>query len=338
MRRFLVTLIGSLFVLGLPNAVLAAPEQVEQRAKEIAVSIDGCNSGAGVIIEQQGTTYSVLTLKSLVANAQATCWIVAPDGSRTQITPASLSAADNRVNLAIVQFESDKTYRVANLGSSQQPKIGESIYIAAFKASKDSKSQSRTLQIEESKVLSWEEKNDSRHRLIYDKTLQQELPGAPVFNQAGEVIGIHGQEKSASSNSGHYGVFLQKSSINRSNDSKSESQKTVAPWFSEWSNLPRQSRSSNSPDRPKSNNSSDADRSNSTKSSSARRDRVAGTSDTKSSEAQSSPSSSVALTEQHQETAIEIYAARQKEEKGFPFTLILVLAGMSIVVVTVYSM
>jgi|GEM_PF-5181873 len=322
MSRFLAPLIGSFLIAALPHAAIASPERVEPIARETAVSIDGCNAGSGVIIERQGTTYSVLTLKTLLADAQTTCWLVAPDGSRTEISPDSVSIADERVNLAIVEFESDKTYRVADLGSTQPPKVGETIYIAAL--------QDSDLQIEESQVAGLEEGEGSHHRLVYDSTLKSAFQGAPVFNQEGETIGIHGLESSLVGGQANSGLFLQKPASDRANNSKSQAKKAVAPWFGAWKKLPVQQPQEDLRDLS---TSEELDLK-----SAAKRDEAAGASDS-SIESDSSESLSHGKVSDHQKAvAIDIYAAQGKKKEGSPLTLLLILTGMSAVVVTAYSL
>ncbi len=93
-----------------------SPQQVDSIAKEITVRIDGSGGGSGVIIERQGDTYFVLTNHHVVRQPDR-YEIQTPDGQRY---PFYYGKELPGFDLALIQFKSNKNYRVAQLGNSDQ--------------------------------------------------------------------------------------------------------------------------------------------------------------------------------------------------------------------------
>lgn len=91
--------------------------EVDRIAQKITVRIDSRNNGngSGVIVAKDGNTYYVLTASHVVKNPDQ-YQIVTPDGQQYRINAATITILEG-VDLAVVEFTSDRTYQVATLGN-----------------------------------------------------------------------------------------------------------------------------------------------------------------------------------------------------------------------------
>ena len=88
--------------------------QVKETAQNITVRIDFSNgNGSGVIIARQGNSYYVLTAKHVVDREQQ-YQVVAPDNTVYSVDYTTVKKVAD-VDLAVLQFQSEKNYQVATL-------------------------------------------------------------------------------------------------------------------------------------------------------------------------------------------------------------------------------
>jgi tetratricopeptide (TPR) repeat protein len=195
MRRFSIIIIA--FVLGgcstlpkLPGASLS-PEEVSKIGTEITVKIDGCSRGSGVIFKQEKKIYSVLTAYHVVQNQPDSCLIFTPDEKRHKVLEMKVPVKD--VDLAVLTFESDQTYKLAQWGDSENATIGQTIYVAGSPES--SEGIESTLLIPEGKIIGLVSQylKSEGYRFIYDNNTSKGMSGGPILNVQGRVIGIHGR-------------------------------------------------------------------------------------------------------------------------------------------------
>ena len=111
-------------------AVALSPDEVGRIAKSITVRIESSKQGSGVIIKQQGNTYTVLTAAHVVERAGQYA-IVTPDDSRYPLNYSTVKKLSG-VDLAVVQFTSSKSYSVAKIGNSDSVTEGKAAYVAGF--------------------------------------------------------------------------------------------------------------------------------------------------------------------------------------------------------------
>ena len=88
--------------------------QVKETAQKVTVRVDFPNgNGSGVIIARQGNSYYVLTAKHVVDKEQQ-YQIVAPDNTVYSVDYTTVRKVAD-VDLAVLQFQSEKNYQVATL-------------------------------------------------------------------------------------------------------------------------------------------------------------------------------------------------------------------------------
>lgn len=189
-----IGLIGIVATIPLVQTVAIAKTSVEvaEIAKTITVLITTPNiQGSGVIIQQQGDVYTVLTTAHMVKK-KVTYKITAPDDRQYEVISNSIVTAPGDIDLAIIKFRSTTNYRTAKLGNINLTKTGMDVYVAGFPA-KDRAIVSPVLAVVQGKVLANSNKSQSYgYSLIYDNNVVSGMGGGAVLNSDGELIAIHG--------------------------------------------------------------------------------------------------------------------------------------------------
>ncbi len=170
-------------------AVALSPVEVQRIAKQLTVQITGCSKGSGVIIQKDGNNYTVLTAAHTITGSG--CEIVAPDNSSYRITKVKIFP--KQVDLAIVNFTSDRNYPVAKIMSnSDQVEAGETVYVSGFPVSSVI-AKSVFAFVKGDVVSNGSTQQDRGYSLIYNNNTLPGYSGGPVWNSQGELIAIHGQ-------------------------------------------------------------------------------------------------------------------------------------------------
>jgi tetratricopeptide (TPR) repeat protein len=178
----------------LPAATAATPrpptQNIYKTASQITVLIGGQNPGSGVIFAKTGNTYYVLTAKHVVATPDE-YEIIDANKQRYPIDYSKVKKLAN-VDLAVVQFTSNQAYAVARLGNSQKVQEGDSILVAGWPAPDGAITQP-TRQVTPGQITGLQTGGADGYELIYNNTTSVGMSGGPVFNAAGELIGVHGR-------------------------------------------------------------------------------------------------------------------------------------------------
>ena len=189
MRRFFIILIFSILLALLPVIAHALSyDQVSQIARDAVVLIDGCTSGSGVIYEHRGNVYSILTAKHVVSQRNG-CVAITPDKIRNRINPSIITVSG--IDLAVVQFTSNNTYKVAGLGNSAALAPGKTVYIAGAPEPSVAIPQ-RTVLITPGNIVGIQQPQNG-YSLIYNNATRRGMSGGAVLNEEGKIVGIHGQ-------------------------------------------------------------------------------------------------------------------------------------------------
>ncbi|MGV2831198.1 S1 family peptidase [Myxosarcina sp. GI1(2024)] len=179
--------------------------KVDLAASKITVKILGSGFlGSGFVIQQQGSTYTVITNQHVLRGGKAPYSIQTPDG---KIHSAQLSElASNKYDLALLQFTSAEEYAEANIGSSSSLEVGEPTFAAGFalenstitnnsKAIGDSKNSVLPGYIFKSgriKVI-LERPLEEGYRIGYSNDVKRGMSGGPLLDRHGKVIGVNGK-------------------------------------------------------------------------------------------------------------------------------------------------
>jgi S1-C subfamily serine protease len=186
------------------SANALSPEQIQKIAQSVTLKIettgDGTkSSGSGVAIQKQGNNYLLVTNAHVVCsnrNYLKKCdkrpnyQIVTPDRQSHPVTAAAVKVLPN-LDLALIQFQSDRNYPVATLGNSDSIAIDEPIYTAGFPATKSRFSfHHGTIVASVNKRLTGD---GGGYTVIYDAATNPGMSGGGVFDRQGQIIAIHGQ-------------------------------------------------------------------------------------------------------------------------------------------------
>jgi tetratricopeptide (TPR) repeat protein/S1-C subfamily serine protease len=191
--------------------------RLNTKARQMTVRIEtGSENGSGVIVARQGRTYYVLTAKHVVRDPKTqqqypSPQIVTYDQDRRSAT--SMVVAEG-VDLAVVRFESSNNYPVARLGEYSQ-NTGDLAFVGGFPGRLNINSPLWQWQLNPGYVKDREQaKLDTQNNksfadgydLLYRSISYGGMSGGPVFDTAGNVIGIHGSAESA--NLGSLGISI----------------------------------------------------------------------------------------------------------------------------------
>jgi tetratricopeptide (TPR) repeat protein/S1-C subfamily serine protease len=192
--------------------------RLNTKARQMTVRIEtGSENGSGVIVARQGRTYYVLTAKHVVRDPKTnqqypTPQIVTYDQDRRIATNTVVAEG---VDLAVVRFESSNNYPVARLGEYSQ-NDNDLAFVGGFPARLNINSPLWQWQLNPGFIYDREQgkfqtqNNQSfsgGYDLIYSSISYGGMSGGPVFDTAGNVIGIHGSAESANLNS--LGISIQ---------------------------------------------------------------------------------------------------------------------------------
>jgi tetratricopeptide (TPR) repeat protein len=185
-------------------AVAKTPVEINHTAKAITVTIVGENQGSGVIIQQQGNLYTVLTASHVLKSGQYL--VTTPDDLQYKIVANSIRKAGQGIDLAIFKFQAGANYPTAKLGNSSLLAGGNDIYVAGFPGATRTITESvfvfrkGEVSANSSKIF------EGGYSLIYSNDTLPGMSGGPVLNSEGELVAIHGRGDREQSNSGELGT------------------------------------------------------------------------------------------------------------------------------------
>ncbi|MFN7416306.1 MAG: tetratricopeptide repeat-containing serine protease family protein [Dolichospermum sp.] len=175
---------------------LSCNKEVDEIAQKITVLIDINNkdNGSGILIKQEGNTYTVLTAFHNVKNTSLKYTIITPDEQRYPIQGENIKPLGKGIDLAVVKFVSSKTYQVAKFGNSDLIKRGDNVYVTGFRLPSPS-IPAPLYDCFDGQVSANERQRtiDGGYNLVYTNSTVKGMSGGPVLNPKGELIGIHGR-------------------------------------------------------------------------------------------------------------------------------------------------
>jgi tetratricopeptide (TPR) repeat protein/S1-C subfamily serine protease len=183
------------------QAAAKSHEQVAAIAKASTVKV--CpTQGSGIIIAKAGNTYTVLTnrhvLESVIDNNNPNACtkasrhsIIAPDGQKYLADASTIKNLPGRLDLAIFQFRSSKSYPIATFGNPTQITPGSKVHTAGYPASTGQFQDSQGFVIANSS-RSTPLTNAKGYSMVYDAFTINGMSGSGVWNNQGQVVAIHG--------------------------------------------------------------------------------------------------------------------------------------------------
>lgn len=191
LSMILLGTVVNLAILAPQTIASLSPVEINQRAKQFTVKIDGQESGSGALISRQGNLYTVLTNWHVV-DSEGRYTVQTEDGQTHTINQKiHLTGAD----LAVIYFSSPKTYTVAKKGNSEQLVEGQTIHFAGY-PSPQQVARNRTYQFYSSQnIIGFLSFADIRegYEIIFSGAALPGMSGSPILDNNASLIGIYGR-------------------------------------------------------------------------------------------------------------------------------------------------
>jgi S1-C subfamily serine protease len=192
-KTFLAVFVGVGTSLSIVSSAIAlSSAEVNEIAKGVTVSLKSpTSSGSGVIIQKSGSTYTVLTAAH-VLSSQIAYEVTTGDGQHYPLK-ANAIRRHAKDDVAIAQFSSSRSYRVATLGDPNLLEEGASIFVAGFPARTEALTESIYSFTKGEMTAKPSRPFKDGYGLVYTNTTLPGMSGGPVFNANGQLVGIHGR-------------------------------------------------------------------------------------------------------------------------------------------------
>jgi tetratricopeptide (TPR) repeat protein len=185
-----------------PAAAAKSPAEIEQIAQAVSVEmITGV--GSGVIVHRQGNLYTVITNSHVVCKVKKLCTdreirsvyrLKTPDGRVYQVSKSDIKllqdSAGKALDLAIVQFSSDRNYQVAKVANPDSLKLDDAVYTAGFPAGQGWLFGSGRAKAVVNKRLNGDQ---GGYTVIYNSTTLPGMSGGGAFDKNGRLVAVHGR-------------------------------------------------------------------------------------------------------------------------------------------------
>lgn len=185
-----------------------SPEEVNLRARQIIVRIDGGGIGSGSIVERSSNVYTVLTNWHVVKNS-GDYVIQTIDGRKHRVAPDSIQQLPG-LDLAILKFESNQNYQIAELGDANNLSEGQNVYFAGYPGELREEDNRYYRFFTANLVGILPKSTDKGYSLVYSGEAFPGMSGGPVFNKDGLMIGVHGEANihAVSGGTSNYGIAI----------------------------------------------------------------------------------------------------------------------------------
>jgi serine protease Do len=184
----------------MPRSASAAKSgaEISQAVKGVTVLIQGPDTGSGVVIRQEGPTYTVLTARHVI-DTPGNYAIVTPSGKNYAVESQSIRKLPG-LDLAMLKFKASEPQSVASMGDSNTLQEGVPVYVTGFPG-RGSTINELAYNFTEGQLTARSTKaQPDGYALVYTNKTLPGMSGGPVFNQDAQLIGIHGSADGQSQN------------------------------------------------------------------------------------------------------------------------------------------
>jgi tetratricopeptide (TPR) repeat protein len=201
-------LVGTTVALVRPVAAAISVSEVEAIAKAVVVEIklqQNGSVGSGVILRRNGDLYTLVTNTHVVCGNQLCSKLPSEesyslglaDGQQYRVRASSIRLLGSDLDLAIIQFRSNRNYAVAKLAAPGSLKIDDDVYTAGFPWEQPGFTfgGGKAIAVVNSRLKN--EKGDNvdggGYSIVYNAFTLPGMSGGGVFSSNGQLVAIHGQ-------------------------------------------------------------------------------------------------------------------------------------------------
>jgi tetratricopeptide (TPR) repeat protein len=202
-------LVGTTVALVQPAASAKSASEVELIARAVTVEInfkfraaDGQIEdigGSGVIVHRKGDLYTLVTNRHVVCGG-VQCSQLPPvesynlnlaDGQRYQVKKSSVKFLGNDLDLAIIQFRSNRNYSVAEMSALRSLKTRDKVYTAGFPIEQPGFAfgEGEAIAVVNKRLVG----DSGGHTIIHNAFTLPGMSGGGVFDSSGQLVAIHGK-------------------------------------------------------------------------------------------------------------------------------------------------
>ncbi len=172
------------------------PDRVVDIGKSITVKIiTSTGQGSGVLVRVRNGIYTVLTAYHLVEGQQSVeIEVMTPDGRGYKAVNKSIKQL-GKLNVAMLQFSSERKYNCAVVVDSQKLRVGEVVYVVGFSAPTISIKKSELTVTYGKVTILPNQTGDYRYQIAYSKLPLNGMDGGAILSENGDFIGIYGNSE-----------------------------------------------------------------------------------------------------------------------------------------------
>ena len=166
-------------------------------------------------MDKVGGTYRLLTAGHVVRsiNPGEEAYVVTPDQKRHLINTNNIEIISG-IDLAIVEFNSDRLYPTAKLGNAKELTEGMTVYVSGFPLPTTAIDASIYTFVPGKITATASGNLRDGYGLVYTNNTLPGMSGGPVLNERGEVVGIHGRADTTPTQSTSYDNIYIKTGLN----------------------------------------------------------------------------------------------------------------------------
>jgi tetratricopeptide (TPR) repeat protein len=182
-------------------AVAKTPAEIKNIARSTTVEIKLQRSntvGSGVIVHRQGNIYTLVTNRHVVCGSDRCETLPAAekynvglaDGQVYRVDRSAIKLLGDDLDLAIIQFQSSRTYAVAQVAPANSLKAEDAVYTAGFPLEEPgfSFNAGKTIAVANKRINA----DRGGYSVIYDAYTLPGMSGGGVFDSNGQLVAIHG--------------------------------------------------------------------------------------------------------------------------------------------------
>jgi tetratricopeptide (TPR) repeat protein len=206
---FLSALVGTTVALVQPMASAKSASEIESIARAVTVEIKLKQSdrvGSGVIIDKKGDLYTLATNRHVICGA-SNCQSISEsevyslglfDGQKYSVKKPAIKLLGGDVDLAIIQFRSNRNYAVAKVAALGSLKVEDEVYASGFPCDRSfTPCQPLGYAFERGEAIAVVNKrltgDNGGYTIVYDAFTLPGMSGGGVFDGNGLLVAIHGQ-------------------------------------------------------------------------------------------------------------------------------------------------